>query len=76
MCTVEDVRKVIQDFFALELRAMTTELSAIRQIMDSRFDAVDTKFKSLSGEIAQVKELLDLDRRLAKLESKQAAVAQ
>jgi hypothetical protein len=76
MGTVEDIRKVIQDFLAPELRAMTTELSAIRQIMDSRFDAVDTKFKSLSGEISQVKELLDLDRRLAKLESKQAAVAQ
>jgi ABC-type long-subunit fatty acid transport system fused permease/ATPase subunit len=76
MGTVEDIRKVIQDFLAPELRAMTAELTAIRQIMDSRFDAVDTKFKSLSTEIAQVKELLDIDRRLAKLESKQSPVAQ
>jgi hypothetical protein len=91
MGTVDDLRKVLQDFLAPELRGITARLDALAQIMDARFDAVESRmdarfdsmsvstiarFDSLSNEIAQIKELIDVDRRLARLESKQTLVAQ
>jgi capsule polysaccharide export protein KpsE/RkpR len=80
MGTVEDIRKVLQEFLAPELRAMTAQIEAMSQIMDARFESMsistNSRFDSLSNEIAQIKELLDVDRRLAKLESKQAQLTQ
>jgi len=94
MGTVEDIRKVLQDFLAPELRAVTARfdaidqrLDALAQIMDARFEAVDAKltsleknsdikFASLEKEIVRVRELLDVDRRLAKLESQQSQATQ
>jgi hypothetical protein len=101
MGTVEDIRKVLQDFLAPELRAVTARFDAIDQrfdaltrIMDARFEAVnnrfdavdtkltsfeknsDIKFASLEKEIVRVRELLDVDRRLAKLESQQSQPTQ
>jgi len=47
--------------------------------MDQRFDdlitIMDTRFGSLSKDVAQVKDMLDIDRRLTRLESKQSQVA-
>jgi hypothetical protein len=71
MGSVEDIRQALQDFIAPELRAMTVRLKAMDEKIDLRFDSVDIKFQSLRAEIVPVKELLDLDRRLARLESKQ-----
>jgi hypothetical protein len=94
METVEDIRKVLQDFLAPELRAVTARFDAIDQrldaltrVIDARFEAVDTrltsleknsdiKFASLEKEIIRVRELLDVDRRLAKLESQQSQATQ
>ena len=94
MGTVEDIRKVLQEFLAPELRAVTARFDAVDQrfdalfkIMDARFEAVDTKlvslekssdikFASLEKEIVRVRELLDVDRRLAKLESQQSQTTQ
>ena len=90
METVEDVRKVLQDFLAPELRAVAARFDVIDQRFDSlskvmdarfeamsnRFDAVDTKFASLEKEIARVRELLDVDRRVAKLESQHSQPTQ
>ena len=70
MGTVEDIRQALQDFIAPELRALTACIEAMDEKIELRFNAVDIKFQSLRTEIAQVKELLDLDRRLARLESK------
>jgi hypothetical protein len=108
MGTVEDIRKVLQDFLAPELRAVTARFDAIDQrfdavdqrfdalfkIMDARFEAMsnrfdavdtklaflekgtDTKLASVEKEIVRVRELLDVDRRLAKLESLQSQTTQ
>ena len=87
MGSVEDIRKVLQDFLAPELRTITARLDALAQIMDSRFEAIESRieslsvstnsrFDSISNEIAQIKELIDVDRRLSRLESKQAMGAQ
>ena len=104
MSVVEDVRQVLQDFIAPELRAVNTRLDAIESrlsayldamsarsdgrfnainirldAMDQRFDdlitIMDTRFGSLSKDVAQVKDMLDIDRRLTRLESKQSQVA-
>jgi hypothetical protein len=85
-----DFRKVLQDFLAPELRAVTARFDAIDQrfealtrvmdarfeAMNNRFDAVDVKFASLEKKIVRVRELLDVDRRLAKLESQQVQTTQ
>jgi len=94
MGTVEDLRKVLQDFLAPELRAVTARFDAIDQrldaltrVMDARFEAVDTrlaslekngdiKFASLEKGIVRVRELLNVDRSLAKLESLQSQATQ
>ena len=90
METVEDIRKVLQDFLAPELRAVTARFDAIDQrfealtrvmdarfeAMNNRFDAVDVKFASLEKEIVRVRELLDVDRCLAKPESQQSQTTQ
>jgi len=70
MGTVEEIRKVSQDFLAPELRALTAKLDAIDEKINLRFDSAEVKVQALRGEIAQIRELLDLDRRLAKLEAK------
>jgi hypothetical protein len=70
MGTVEEIRKVMQDFLAPELRALTAKLDAMDEKINLRFDAAEVKMQALRGEIAQVRELLDLDRRLARLEAK------
>ncbi len=83
MSAIDDVRQALQDFIAPELRAITTRLSAMDQrfdglttVLNARFDSVNTRLDSLSKEIGQVKDLLDFDRRLTRLESKQSQVAQ
>ncbi len=83
MSAIEDIRQVLQDFIAPELRAMNTRLDAIESRFDTRLGAVDqridsvitimnTRFDSLSKEVAQIKDMLDIDRRLTRLESKQS----
>ena len=89
MGTVEDIRQVLQDFLAPELRAINARLDAIDRrfqavdqrfddmmtVMNSRFEIVNARFDSVAKDIAQVKDMLEIDRRLARLESKQSQVA-
>jgi uncharacterized coiled-coil protein SlyX len=73
--------------FTARLDAMDSRSSANLDTIKSRFDAIDqrfadmttvmnTRFDSLSKEIGQVREMLDIDRRLTRLESRQSTVAQ
>jgi hypothetical protein len=140
MSVVEDVRQVLQDFIAPELRAFNARLDAMESRFDAkldaigarsegrfnaidsrldliegrfsanldaasgrsegRFDAIDsrfsavqqhfdgidqrfddlitimnTRFDSLGKDVAQLKDMLEIDRRLTRLESKQSQVA-
>lgn len=76
MSVVEDVRQVLQDFVAPELRAVNTRLDAMDQRFDDMIAIMNARFDSLSKDIGQVREMLDIDRRLTRLESKQSPVAQ
>lgn len=76
MSAVEDVRKAIQDFLAPELRTISARLDAIEKVMNVKFEAVDVKLDALSQQIQTVNEKLDIDRRLTKLEARQASATQ
>jgi len=78
MSVAEDVRQVLQDFLAPELRAVSARLDSIEKVMDARFaavdvkfDSMDVKFDSLRTQIQGISDKLDIDRRLIALESKQ-----
>jgi hypothetical protein len=75
MSVVEDIRQVLQDFIAPELRAITTRLDAIDQRIQDQSVLINVRFESLAKDISQVKDLLEIDRRLTKLETRQAQVA-
>ena len=75
MSVVEDIRQVLQDFIAPELRAITTRLDATDQRIQDQSVLINVRFESLAKDISQVKDLLEIDRRLTKLETRQAQVA-
>jgi hypothetical protein len=76
MSAIEDMRQLLQDFIAPELRAISTRLDAIDQRFEAMTTIMNTRFDSLSKEISNVKDMLEIDRRLTRLESKQPPVAQ
>jgi len=80
MGAIEDTRKVLQDFLAPELRAISARLDAL----EKRFDGVDKRFEDaerrgdrrhdeVMSAIRQVLDLTSIQQRLAKLESKEVA---
>lgn len=82
MSVIEDVRKVLQDFLAPELRAVHSRLDAIEENMDTRFDAIKSRFSALEEVAAArhneilakmdgLKSSLELDKRVERLESRQ-----
>ena len=80
MSTVEDLRTVLQDFLAPELRTITARLDGIDQRFDAlrselgaRLETMDTKLIGLGVQLQDIKSSLELDRRLTKLESRQTA---
>lgn len=73
MSVVEDVRQVLQDFLAPELRAVAVRIDALEKVMNARFEANDVRLESIQKEIQTLVKSLDIDRRLAALEAKQVA---
>ncbi|HLI62425.1 MAG TPA: hypothetical protein VKV05_03420 [Terriglobales bacterium] len=78
MSAVEDLRKVLQDFLAPELRAVNARFEAI----DRRFDAIETRLKAMQevvdARFAEVLARLDtlrlfseLDKRVERLETRE-----
>ena len=55
--------------------AVNIRRDAIDQRFDDMLTIMDTRFGSLGKDVAQVRDRLDIDRRLTKLESKQSQVA-
>jgi hypothetical protein len=94
MSVVEDVRQIVQDFLAPELRAVAVQMEALNKRMDNlesniskrmdnlesninvQFAAVKTEVASRQEvvllQIEHVKALLDVDKRLMRLESQRA----
>ena len=63
MSVIEDSRKVMQDFLAPELRAISARLDALEQrfgLVEKRFDVVDKRFDVMDRNIDSV------DRRAEK----------
>ena len=59
MGSVEDVRQIIQDFLAPELRALVARMDSLEKVMDARFTAVDTKFVALDQKIQALDQKID-----------------
>jgi hypothetical protein len=68
--TVEEVRKVLQDFPAPELRSMNAEIKASREIMEARFREVEALIEAPNDRNDGLKSSLELDRRVERLESR------
>lgn len=76
MGSIEDVRKVLQDFLAPELRAITARLDAIEQRfthLEHRFDRLENKLDANQAQVmTNILQLLDVQKvkdRLAVLEA-------
>jgi archaellum component FlaC len=76
MSVVEDVRKVLQDFLAPELRNIDARLDSLEKVMNAKFESVDVKFDGLGRQIQGISEKLDIDRRLIALESRHPSATQ
>src|SRR5271170_4071060 len=59
MSMVEDVRQVLQDFIAPELRAISARLDAIEKVMEARFKEVASRFNEVSVRIQALQETVD-----------------
>jgi predicted nucleic acid-binding Zn-ribbon protein len=77
MSAIEDTRKVMQDFLAPELRAISVRLDALEKRLDSverRFDDIERRAEKRHDEmlsaIARMSDISDLRERLARLEAK------
>jgi hypothetical protein len=82
MGVVEDVRQIVQDFLAPELRALVARMDALEKVMDARFTTIDTRFLALdqklesrfetvNSKLDRLTDALAVDRRLARLEAAQ-----
>jgi cell division septum initiation protein DivIVA len=77
MGAIEDTRKVLQDFLAPELRALSVRLDALEKRLESLDDKVDAnerraerRHDEVMGAIRQVLDLNSIQQRLARLEAK------
>ena len=83
MSVVEDVRTVVQDFLAPELRELKARVDALEKRMDDRFKHVDERFdaaeRTAQARHEQVMHAIQqvdyqaLAQRVARLESRDAA---
>jgi capsule polysaccharide export protein KpsE/RkpR len=84
MSVVEDVRTVIQDFLAPELRELKARVEALEKRMDDRFKHVDDRFdlaertaharhEQVMHAIQQLTDYTTLAQRVARLESRESA---
>jgi hypothetical protein len=80
MSVIEDVRQIVQDFLAPELRAVAVQMDALNRRMDNLESNINIQFSAAKTEAASrqevvllqlehVKNLLDVDKRLLRLES-------
>jgi len=76
MGTVDEVRKIIQDFLAPELRTISARIDSLEKVMNVRFETVDVKLDALKEQLQSMNEKLDIDRRLTRLETRQSPATQ
>ena len=89
MGAIDDIRKVMQDVVAPDLKALDARISALDKKIDIRVDALEEKLNltrelilsemkvmhsSLSAEMGRLQHAIELDRRVEKLENERAAI--
>ena len=72
MSVVEDSRKVLQDFIAPELRAVSARLDALEKKLDESERRAEKRHDDVMASIRQVIDWSSVQQRLARLESKEA----
>jgi tetrahydromethanopterin S-methyltransferase subunit G len=69
MSVVEDVRKVMQDFLAPELREVTARLDALEKQMGALDRKTDRQHDEVMAAIRQLTDYTSVVQRLSKLEA-------
>jgi uncharacterized protein YqgV (UPF0045/DUF77 family) len=90
MSVVEDLRKVIQDLVAPDLKALAEKLNVMDRSIEHRLKAIETIAEARHNELLAkietsntihtarydtIMKALDIDKRLEKIEAKQTAQA-
>jgi predicted nuclease with TOPRIM domain len=71
MSMVEDVRQVIQDFLAPELRAMSVRFDALEKIMEARFKEMDSRFEEMDSRFKEIdSRFKEIDSRFKEIDSR------
>jgi SMC interacting uncharacterized protein involved in chromosome segregation len=70
MGAIEDTRKVLQDFLAPELRAISTRLDALEKRFDDSDRRAERRHDEVMVAIRQVMDLNSIQQRLTRLEAK------
>ncbi len=72
MGVLDDVRKVLQDFLAPELRAITAQLSAIDSRLNAQDKIAEARHNEILVRIDSRKASFEVDKRLEKLETRES----
>ena len=72
MSVIEHSRKVLQDFIAPELRAISARLDALEKKFDDGERRAEKRHDDVMASIRQVIDWSSVQQRLARLESKEA----
>ena len=69
MSVIEDTRKVMQDFLAPELRAISVRLDALERRFEDSDRRAEKRHDEVLSRIDRVSEISDIRERLARLEA-------
>jgi hypothetical protein len=69
MGVVEDVRQVLQDFLAPELREIRGQFATIDKRLDSMEEVNHIRFESISQRLEQIQQSFAFDKRISDLEA-------
>jgi len=69
MSVIEDTRKVMQDFLAPELRAISTRLDALEKRFEDTDRRAERRHDEVLSAIARMSDISSIRERLARLEA-------
>ena len=69
MSVIEDTRKVMQDFLAPELRAISTRLDALEKRYEDSDRRAERRHDEVLSAIARMSDITSIRERLARLEA-------
>jgi len=71
MSMIEDVRNVLQDFLAPELRAISARLDALEKKVDANEARAENRHSEVIAGLRQITDYTTVLERLSRLEAKQ-----